>query len=429
MRFHTLRLSCALLAGLVSSLSDAFAATGDDEVKSLADQNRELSKQINAQQKQIDELRARLDLLEPAGTSVQAPSASAETGPLIRLSGEAGLAIFRSGKDGSYPKADFRVDDVKLFVEAPVWQNVYFFGGLDLATREGGQAVQLGELYADAEKVFSAGPDRTLSLRVGRFYTPFGEEYQVRNVVDNPLVTHSLADLWGIDEGVQVYGTLGRLRYNLAAQNGGPKAPGTSDFDKAMTARVSLEAAPRLHLSASAMRTGSLAAANHGLSNLWFANAFFRTLDPAASAASTFAADLFELDARTHWKTGHFLALAGWIAYNDSRLATDDTRHLNYYSLEVQQQLAGDLSGAVRFSAIRAPDGYALAGLGAAGEYFYNPFGPLTIELQRLSVGLNYRFGPPLVWKMEYSRETGQLLGGMKRPDEDVFSTLLGMRF
>ena len=38
---------------------------------------------------------------------------------------------------------------------------------------------------------------------------PFGEEYQVRNAIDNPLVTHSLSDVWGIDEGVQVYGTLG----------------------------------------------------------------------------------------------------------------------------------------------------------------------------------------------------------------------------
>ncbi len=39
------------------------------------------------------------------------------------------------------------------------------------------------------------------------------------------------------------------------------------------------------------------------------------------------------------------------------------------------------------------------------GEYFFRP--SLTDELHRLSVGFGYRFGPPLVLKLEYSWEWG----------------------
>ncbi len=52
-----------------------------------------------------------------------------------------------------------------------------------------------------------------------------------------------------------------------------------------------------------------------------------------------------------------------------------------------------------------------------------------TTSLSRLSVGLDYRFGPPLVLKLEYSPEWGQTLAGQKRNHEDVLSTELGVKF
>ena len=366
--------------------------------------------------------------MEPTGAAERPAPVLAEAGRQIRLSGEASLAFFHSGKNGNFPNSEFGVDEAKIFVEAPIWKNVYFFGGIDLATRESGEGLNLGELYVDAENVFSSGRDRTLSLRVGRFNTPFGEEYQIRNVVDNPLISHSLADIWGLDDGIQAYGSLGRFKYNLAVQNGGAKTPAISGFDKAVTARVSVDVAPRLHFSASAMRTGRLSSANYAVSETWFANTFFRDIG-SPTATQMFSADLLELDAGTHWKTGSLRAMAGWISFDDDSTVTNYARHLSYYSLEARQQLAGDLSGAVRFSGIRAPGGYPLAGQGNAGKYFYNPFAPLTTDLQRLSLGLSYHFGPPLVWKMEYSRETGHLLSGAKRSDADTISTLLGLKF
>ncbi len=242
-----------------------------------------------------------------------------------------------------------------------------------------------------------------LSLRVGRFYIPFGEEYQSRNVMDDPLVSHSVTDIWGIDQGAQVYGRLGRVQYNLSVQNGGAKT--TRNFDEAVAARLSLPVNAQLSFSASAMRTGKLQAGS--LSEVWLA----------------------ELDASYRWPGGRFRADAGWIRFDDDSTSANDLRHMHYYSLEAVQHLGDSLFAAARYSTIGAPDGYPLGGQGNLGKYFYNPFAPLTTKLQRLSLGLGYQFGPPLIWKVEYSWENGRLLSGAKRNDEDLLSTLLGVRF
>ena len=325
----------------------------------------------------------------------------------IRVSGEAGLAFFSSGPDGAFPNAEFRVDDAKIFLEAPVWKNVYFFTGLELVTREvNDEYFHVGDLYADMEDVLKSGRDYSLSLRVGRFGIPFGEEYQYRNVMDNPLIMHSEADIWGIDEGIQAYGTLGRFQYNLAVQNGGHKTLHVYNKDKSVTFRIGFDPIKSLHLSASAHRTGKLDAANDGLSEIWFSNAFFRALGSAATT-KTFEANLYELDAIWRWKEGHFQATGGIADFDDDSTAADNSRHMSYYSFEAMQQLTGKFYGAARYSEVRAPEGYPLVGLGNAGTYFYNPFGPRTTDLQRFTAGVGYRFDLPLVWKLEYSWETG----------------------
>lgn len=36
--------------------------------------------------------------------------------------------------------------------------------------------------------------------------------------MENPLISHSLSDLWGIDPGVELYGTVGDFNYVVAVQ-------------------------------------------------------------------------------------------------------------------------------------------------------------------------------------------------------------------
>jgi hypothetical protein len=413
---------------LAASLLLATAAFGADaDVKELVEQNRVLADQVRAQQKQIDELRSRLDHMN--GAEAPAPVAVSEPGRVLRLSGEVGVGYFDTGSDGGIPNSEFRVDDARLFVEAPVWKNVYFYGALEITTREANdEYFHVGELYVDIEDVWRLDRNYTLSLRAGRMNLPFGEEYLVRNVMDNPLVSHSLSDIWGIDEGVQVYGQLGPLRYNLAVQNGGYATMRDFNSDKSVVARIGFDPTPQLSLSASAMRTGDLTSAGDELSAAWFGNAFFRTIGPPG-AATVFDVKLAEVDAAYRWKTGHLKANYGWANYEDNNPTADYSRDITYYSVEGLQYLTARVFGAARYSAIDAPHGYPLAGQGNAGKYFYNPYGPLTKDLQRLSVGLGYRFSDPFIWKVEYSWENGHLVNGTKRDNEDMFSSLLGVRF
>ena len=413
---------------LVAALTLTATAFGADAgVKELVEQNRLLAEQVRAQQRQIDELRSRLDRMDEPAAPIKLPTSESDRS--IRLSGEASLAYFDGGKNSWAPTSEFRVDDARLFVEASVWKNVFFYGALEITTREANdEYFHVGELYVDFEDVWRSDRNHSLSLRAGRMNLPFGEEYLVRNPIDNPLVSHSLADIWGVDEGIQLYGTLGPVRYNLAVQNGSHPTLEDFDSDKSVAVRLAYNPTARLALSVSAMRTGDINVAGDGTSESWFANAFFRAIGPPGEA-TVFGVDLAELDAAYRWQTGHLKAAHGWVRYDDNNPDADFSRDLTYYSLEGMQYLTAKWYAAARYSAIDAPGGYPLAGHGGKGRYFYNPFAPLTKDLQRLSVGFGYRFAEPMVWKIEYSWEDGHLANGAKRHDEDMFSSLLGVRF
>lgn len=424
----TRSLVCSIcFLGLSVLAPGVLPAADDAAINALVEQNKKLLQQVEAQQKQINELRDRLDRIEPSAPAEPSAPSLEGSGRQIRISGETSLGFFHSQDGGLFPNSEFRVDDARLFIEAPIWKNVYFFGGLDLTTREASdENVHVGEFYVDAEQVFSGGRDRYLSIRAGRFNIPFGEEYQHRNALSNPLISHSVADLWGIDEGIQLYGALGQVKYNFAVQNGGHKALRDFDADKSLTVRLAYEPNTKLRFSASAMRTGKLSSAGDLVSELWIGNAVFRPLGPGSK---TFAAELLEFDALARWKGGQVLATLGWADYKDDSPAGDFSRRFRYYSLEARQQFTDELFGAIRFSDIRVPGGYVLQGNGYYGRYGVVPGAPLTTQLQRLSVGLGYRFSDPLLWKIEYSWEKGRAWGGIKRDDEDMLSSLLGIKF
>ena len=105
------------------------------------------------------------------------------------------------------------MDEAKLFVDAQVWGDVYAFAEINLASREEPDVdLHLGELYLDAEDISKLwGKPGQFNVRVGRMDIPFGEEYLHRDVIDDPLISRSLSDIWGVDEGVEIYGALGKF--------------------------------------------------------------------------------------------------------------------------------------------------------------------------------------------------------------------------
>ena len=449
---------CITLSGYGTGALAQDSQGVEAELKRLREQNRVLQEQVDTQKHALDQLEKRLGDLErrqqaqpeTGGAGGGAPASSTPTptgaepggrdgvpssgvltrsvsGDKLIFSGEGGIAYFRQDSEGMFKHNDLRVDEAKLFMDAKIWGDVYGFAELNLIQREDSdEKFALGELYIDFEGVSKLwGSDRMLNLRAGRIDIPFGEEYLVRDAIDNPLISHSLSDMWGVDEGVEVYGSLGKFQYVLAVQNGSHPILRDYDSDKAIVGRLSYDPRKWLHLSGSAMRTGALDVQRDKMSELWFGNGFLRALGPTNTTTS-FRGDVLEGDLRVQWKTGHVKGAGGWLLEGDNDTVTRNGRDAYYYYVESVQQIIGGLYGVGRWSHIMAPGGMPLVGAGEFGRRF---FGNLTDELTRLSLGLGYRWSRDLVFKVEYTLNRGSELGGRARDKEDLFGAEIGFRF
>jgi hypothetical protein len=360
----------------------------------------------------------------------EAPPESRSSGAFglgkLNISGEGGVAFFHSGSEGAFPNSEFRVDEAKLFVEAPIWENVYFFTELNLMTREANDlSLQLGELYLDFENISRLWDrDRMVNLRVGRMDTPFGEEYQTRDAIDNPLISHSLSDLWGVDEGIEAYGSIGKVSYAVAVQNGGASGVRDFDADKSVAGRLSFDPVKWLHLSASGMRTGDLKAPGDYWSALYFGNGWF--LPSGSTNTTKYHANLVEGDVELRLPHDRIKLFGGYIRYDDNDSTADNGRDIYYYSVEGVHSFSRKFYAGARFSQTFANKGFPIVGNGDMGEYL---FGPLTKELWRLSLGLGYRWSENLLVKAEYSFERGKELDGEHRNNEDLFAVEAAFKF
>lgn len=422
---------CALLAVWPLQAANTASDTAE-ELRLLREQNALLKNQVQKQGTQLDTLAKKVSKLEAANAAQQEaagenppPAASGFNVGNVHISGEAGVAFFHTGTDGFAPHSEFRVDEARIFFEAPIWESVYFFGGLDIAIREDpGLSTKLGELYLDFEDVSRIwGKTGQASLRVGRLECPFGEEYLTRYAMENPLISHSLSDFWGIDPGIELYGKFGKFSYVIAVQNGGVNGVQDFDGDKSVIGRVSFDPNPNLHFSVSAMRTGDLNAEDDYLSAIWFGNGFFRSIGSAAT--TKFHADAIEGDITARWSSGHIGVFGGYVHYGDNDPTRDNGRDIYYYSVEAMQKLPHKFYIASRFSHILAPEGYPLVGFGNFDDYFFKTH---TTSLWRFSIGGGYRFSERLLVKVEYSFENGSEAGGEGR-SSNFFGTEAAFKF
>jgi hypothetical protein len=406
-----------------------------EQVRLLREQNALLRQQLRKQDSALDTLAKKVQNLETAAAAHEneAP-ATDETSPAksgfnlgkVNLSGEGGVAFFNTEPSGFAPHSEFRVDEARLFVEAPIWKEVYFHSDVDLATRESmNTQLYLGELFLDFEDASQLwGKDNQLNVRAGRMFIPFGEEYMNRYAMENPLISHSVSDFWGIDPGIEFYGGFGKLNYALAVQNGSG-ANGVQDFDgdKSVAARVSFDPDAHWHFSLSAMRTGNLNVQEDSVSAMWFGNGFFHSV--GSGETTRFQANLAEADLTARWKSGHLSAFGGWAGYSDNDPLSDNNRNIFYYSIEGVQNLPKKFYAAARFSEIHAAKGIPIVGFGNSNAYF----SALTTDLWRLSFGLGYRFSDRLEIKAEYSFEHGNELNGEARNNEDFLGMEAAFQF
>jgi hypothetical protein len=259
-----------------------------------------------------------------------------------------------------------------------------------------------------------------LNVRLGQFYIPFGEEYQYRFAIDNPLISHSLSDIWGLNPGLELYGSWKPLTYVVAVQNGGISTLNDSTADKSVAGRIGYDPESWLHFSISGMRTGHLSVANDMISAAWFGGGFF---SPLTTNATIFQANMAEADAQAKWKGGYARLAGGYAGYDDNHPAGGDHRDIYYYYAEALQHLAPKFYAAARWSQIRVPGGYPIVADSADFP------GLSTSDIWRLSLGLGYRFNEHLLLKVEYAFEQGRLSSGGVRDEENLFAAEAAFKF
>jgi hypothetical protein len=162
----------AMLTAASPAFYAADSASLEQRLNALEAQNQALRQELAEQKQTIHELQSRLapPFTIPEDSDLQPASTSGFNVGRIHISGEGGVAYFRTGDDGQYPGGSFRVDEAKLFLEATLWEDTYFFSELDIVTREvNDEFFHLGELYVDFENVLRHWTDHNyLSVRVGR---------------------------------------------------------------------------------------------------------------------------------------------------------------------------------------------------------------------------------------------------------------------
>ncbi|MCB1122373.1 MAG: hypothetical protein KJT03_12545 [Verrucomicrobiae bacterium] len=428
----------------ISMQIDCSATDSEIEAKlaSLEKQNLLLMRMIEKQQVEINGLKEKLvsvdtenirqsdeiEELQDSGFSVPALAPTVSGNSSILISGEAGIAFHAGQANTIFPNEEFRVDEARIFVEAAVARNVFFFTELEMFSREENANMNLraAEIYFEVENLFAMDEwDRGFNLRAGRLDIPFGEEYLTRDVMDNILISHSVADIWGIDEGIELFGEFGSFDYALAVQNGSRDALRDWTSDKSITARLGFNPSNNLRLSASYMDTGAIDPSAEVITEVWFGNAVFRSIGSAAT--TSFDAELTQGDIRYSWDNGQLAASYGQAWYSDNDPLANNSRDFEFWSIEVQQGLTDQFYAGVRYSRLDADGGYPIAGMGDRNTFFFAPFN--TDQLHRLSLGFTYWPFEDLVLKLDYTFENGDHSDGSKRENSDQLSAEAGVRF
>jgi FtsZ-binding cell division protein ZapB len=440
------RFGFVLAAGYLFVVPALPARQTDDlkkEIEELREQNRLLQQQLKEQREMIEQLSGKVSGLqqtnEQSQSDFRALKASVENAPAppenkkgfslgnVVISGEGAAGFFDTQSNGKYPNGAFRVDEARLFVDAPIWNDVYFYGEVDLQTREetvDDPGIYLGELYLQWENLSKYwNQDDLVNLRIGQFYIPFGEEYLNRFAIDNALISHSLSDVWGLNSGLEVYGSWKHLSYVVAVQDGGITTLNDFSGDKSVAGRIGYDPESWLHFSVSGMRTGHLSVDNDFISAVWFGNGFFSSI--GSSNTTIFQANLAEADAQVKWKGGRLRMAGGYAGYDDNDAAGDNHRDIYYYYLEAMQHLTRKFYTAARWSQIRASGGYPI--MGDANEDAFP--GPSTSDIWRMSLGLGYRFSDHLVLKAEYTFEQRRLATGGNLGQENMVAAEAAFSF
>ncbi len=326
----------------------------------------------------------------------------------IEVSGFGAFSYLDTGSAGARPHGGFLLQEASIFLDAQAWEQADVHFDIQAAPLGVGASEQvgIGELYGNLKNLWTNPDGDHIGLKAGRFYVPFGEEYTWTRAPDNPLLSNSAPDPYGLAQGVQLYGSWGKLGWIAALSDGAEELDAGDHLAKALNLKVWGEPAGSVHLSASFMLNGKTdkSALEFGGSNLQPVGADGSS-SAGASPSTEIRAQLGELDAKLRLRSDASLALAFGAGKVDDAVDTFD-RNLKWFRFEPRCDLSESVFAVLRVSEIGTYD--AARGYHFDGEILAegnDAFGYDTKRFQRLSLGLGWKINPHALAKIEVGRD------------------------
>ncbi len=251
-----------------------------------------------------------------------------------------------------------------------------------------------------------------MGIKVGRFDIPFGEEYLWQDAIDNPLITSSAPYVYGWDEGVLVYGSIGGLAFVGAITDGTDARSEEDHDDKALNLKLSGHPLDDLYVSLSLMRNGNAAKSAIEFGGSHFEPVGASHVSTLGESPSDFVSGaLYQADARLKLsRINGYASLSYGGAQQDDDAGVFE-RDFRWFSIEVLGHLSAKWYSVVRYSEIGTYDddeGYHFDGkIYAAGN---SSFGYDTRRFRRVAVGLGYEPNPRVRVKFEIGRDDFELI-------------------
>jgi len=361
----------------------------------------------------------------------------------IHVAGNADVGFFYGEKNSAASGARFLIENARLYLDVDLGRDLdwsgrrlvhdaSFYVEWDIA-RESEVQNKIGSLYLRLDRLADL---EALSIKVGRFLVPFGEEYlrQSEARPENPLISFSAAIPYGWSQGILLFGPVVRdkIDYYVSLTSGQEGFDSNSGGRLQVDAKIDVRPAPWALLSVSGLRIGALGTASTPARTAmeWSgANlSSFGSGTPVASfqEGTAVAADSDpRLGGTAAWEADGGLRENGlgrlWLGVGGLRVRSAD---LSRYDRTLWYGIAeGVLEGesvsssleplyvALRYSAIgtwTSQRGYLLGDQNAGSDLGYN-----SKSVSWWSLGIGVRLGPHLIAKAEYAWVDFDLVRGV----------------
>ena len=359
------------------------------------------------------------DAEHPSLDKTQAAAASRPWYQSLSLSGFLNAGYAQTGSASALPAGHFYVAERRfgaaLFVDADVSTHVRVFTEIQLKA----MALILVESYLHFPDLFPDTRQDLLSVKVGRFEIPFGEEYVWQDAIANPLILRTAAWPWAFDEGIELFGSLGRFGWVAAVTDGALSATADDKGDKALTLKAHATPVDPLYVSLSFYRNGRAATSPFWIDEVPTTPVGSTVAAGGASTSPNAGLTALELDAKVDLGGGSGLsANYGLIEVSDIR---PYRRTMDYFFVQVIVALSPTHYLAGRGSSVSVHDGkgYRLGGdyngahtFASGGKTLFD-----TRSVQRLEVGTGYWPHPSVLLKASVAWDWVRFLDGTSAPN------------